>query len=87
MHLFEIHPRPTCDGVNLTGPLGGCANSHWFTKVSEAANYARLRAGQMGGGLLRVFGADGSLRAERWIEESAGCLGPAPQGGPSSHQH
>jgi hypothetical protein len=78
MILFEIRPRPTNDGVNLTGPLGGCVNSHWFSKVSEAANYAKLRAEQMGGGLLRVFRADGSLRGERLIEEGTSCLGPIP---------
>ncbi|MCH7227344.1 hypothetical protein [Haloferula sp. A504] len=48
MNRFEIHPRPTGDGVNLSGEtLGGAAGCHWFRSVRSAAEYALHRAGML----------------------------------------
>lgn len=82
MHAFHIHPRPTGDGYDLTGEmLGGAAGAHWFRTVREAATYARTRCEQVGGGVVRVFNANGTLRAERTVEAGNDCLGPRPTPG------
>lgn len=79
---FDIHPRPTGDGYNLSGGmLGGVAGSHWFRSVRDAATYARTRCQQVGGGVVRVYHANGTLRAERTVEGIGGGPMPGPTPG------
>ena len=48
MNRFDIRPRPTGDGVNLSADtLGGTEGSHWFRSVRSAAEFARHRAGML----------------------------------------
>ena len=77
MDVYEIRPRPTRDGFDLCGEmLGGTDNRHWFRTVKHSAEYARDRARQSrDGGILRVYHADGTLRAERVLPGGGGCLG------------
>lgn len=76
VHRFEIHPRPTCDGVNLFGEmLGGTAGLHWFPTVRSAALYARHRAGMLADdSRLVVHRSDGTVE-ERQLQGSGDpCL-------------
>ena len=86
MDLFEIRPRLTLDGFDLTGPLGGTENRHWFKRVRSAAEYARHRAAMDSGGILRVYHPNGTLRAERVLagteRNTLGTLSPIPRSSP-----
>ncbi|MCH7225031.1 hypothetical protein [Haloferula sp. A504] len=63
MHTFKIHPRPTRDGVNLSGEMLGGVGTHWFRNVRSAADYARHRAGMLAkDSRLLVHRADGSTQ-------------------------
>jgi hypothetical protein len=64
MQLFEIKPKRTGEGVELTGPVGS-NGILLFKCVRDAASHARWQASQMGGGILKAYDAQGRETAHR----------------------
>lgn len=67
MNLFEIRPKRSGKGVELTGPVGS-NGLLLFRCVRDAASHARWQAGLIGGGILKAYDAQGKKWAERTLE-------------------
>lgn len=67
MNLFEIRPKRSGKGVELTGPVGS-NGLLLFRCVRDAASHARWQAGLIGGGILKAYDAQGRVTAKRVME-------------------